>query len=466
MRHEAIAAAVDRAGLALPADVEVTIDGDDPILRSVHHLGEGAAVARALTGVGASELWKARTGQPLDVHVDARHAAAHLVSFAHTLVHDESRRPALDVGASDARVIGIFATADGRHVQLHGSFHDGPAVLEVLGLLPGATGDDIAAAVRRRRADDLEAELIARGLCGGVVLERHEWARHAQGVALAGRPAVAITRVGDAPPEPLTDGGRPASGVRVLDLTRVLAGPTVAKTLAEHGADVLHVSAPGLERGGPFEIDTGIGKRQAFVDLTDPEGIGVLHELVAGADVFSQGYRRGAIERRGFGVAAVAAARPGIVYVSENCYGPVGPWSERPGWEQLAQAATGMSHEEGAAGGGPPRLAPAAANDYTTGWLGAYGAMVALARRAVEGGSWHVEVSLAQTSGWYLSLGSHLDPAAAEPLDVAPFLTTVDSPDFGVVTHLRPALELSDTRPGWDLPPARLGAHDPAWRPR
>lgn len=461
MRHDAIVRAVELAGLHLPEDVEVEVDGEDPILPSPHRLGEGAAVARLLTGVGAGEMWRTRTGRPQSLHVDARHAAASLTSFRHTFVHDESRRRPLDVGASDARVIGIHATADGRHVQLHGSFTDGPAVLDVLGLVPGASGEAIAGAVARWDAEALEAALIVRRLCGGVVRTSAEWAAHPQGRALAGRPVVTITQIGDAPARPLPDGDRPASGVRVLDLTRVLAGPTVAKTLAEHGADVLHVTGPGLERGGPFEVDTGIGKRQTLLDLDDPAHVDALWDLVAGADVFSQGYRRGAMSRRGLGPEAVAAVRPGIVYVSENCYGPVGPWAERPGWEQLAQAATGMSHREGAPGA--PRLAPAAVNDYTTGYLGAYGAMVALARRAVDGGSWLVEVSLAQTSDWYLRLGDDVDPHAVSPLDVSDLLTTSESPDLGTVTHLRPALSMSESEPRWDLPPCELGAHEPTW---
>lgn len=467
MEPDAIRRAVALAGLELPDDVEVTVHGCDPVLPSPHHLGEGAAVARALTGVAAAELWRLRTGERQAIEVDVAHAAAALRSYVHTVPVDEARRRPMAVGASTDRVIGIFATGDDRHVQLHGSFHDGPAVLDVLGLAPPVDQDQIAAAVARWRAVDLEEAFVERRLCGGVVRSRQEWAEHPQGRAIADRPVVTITRIGDAPPEPLPDGDRPASGVRVIDLTRVLAGPTVAKTLAEHGADVLHVSAPGLEGGGPFELDTGIGKRQAHVDLRAPLGTATMRELLAGADVFSQGYRRGTIARRGFGPEAAASIRPGIVYVSENCYGPVGPWADRPGWEQLAQAATGMSSREGQeAPDGVPRLAPAAVNDYTTGWFGAYGAMVALARRATEGGSWHVEVSLSTTSQWYLSLGDDLDASAVGRLDATPYLDEVDTDVVGRLRHLRPAVSMSATPPRWDLPPADVGTHEPAWLPR
>jgi crotonobetainyl-CoA:carnitine CoA-transferase CaiB-like acyl-CoA transferase len=160
----------------------------------------------------------------------------------------------------------------------------------------------------------------------------------------------------------------------------------------------------------------------------------------------------------------VAALRPGIVYVSENCYGHVGPWSERPGWEQLGQAATGMTYREGqSAADGIPRLAPAAVNDYSTGYFAAYGAMLALARRATEGGSWHVQVSLSQTCMWYQRLGDDNDLEVADPGDIQPFLAEMDTADFGRIQYLTPALSLSETPPRWDLPPARQGAHTAEW---
>ena len=465
MERAAVERAVRLAGLELPADADYEITGCDPILASPHHLGEGAAVARLLTGLAASRLWQLRTGRAQAVSVDARHAAAALTSFAHLRFHDPARQPVLD--RPGLRLGGIVPTRDGRHFQLHGSFNDGPQILEELGLPADASAEAIAAAVARRDAFELEAALIGRRVCGGVVLSRAEWAEHPQGRALAGRPVVTITQIAPSPPEPLPQGDRPASGIRVLDLTRVLAGPTVAKTLAEHGADVLHVTSPHLPSVGPFDVETGIGKRQAFVDLNQPAEAEALAALVRHADVFSQGYRLGTLARRGLSPEQLATLRPGIVYVSENCYGPLGPWAERPGWEQLGQAATGMSLREGQARpDGTPRLAPAAVNDYSTGYFGAYGAMMALARRATEGGSWHVQVSLSQTCMWYQALGDDLEPGGAEPGDVGAFLAEIDSPDYGRLTYLSPAVGLSETPARWELPPARPGAHEPVWWPR
>ena len=466
MDRSEVEQAVKLAGLELPDGVDWHVAGRDPILPSPHHLGNGAAVVRLLTGVAANELWRLRTGRSQQIAVDARHAAASLRSYlhAHPVGHPPPSLEAAARARGTLRITRIVRARDGRHVQLHASFHDGPQILEELGLDESAGAEEIDAAVGRRDAYELEEAFIRRRVCGGVVRSRDEWAEYPQGRAVGDLPVVTITKIGDAAPEPLPEGDRPTSGVRVIDLTRVLAGPTCAKTLAEHGADVLHVSAPHLESGGPFELETGIGKRQAVIDLDDPDQTTAMRDLVRGADVFSQGYRLGTVARRGFGPDQLAALRPGIVYVSENCYGPTGPWAERPGWEQLGQAATGMSFREGqSAPDGVPRLAPAAVNDYSTGFLAAYGTMVALARRATEGGSWHVQVSLSQTCMWYQRLGDDNDPAAADPGDVSQFVGEMGTDDFGPIRYLTPALHMSETPPRWDLPPARQGAHEPVW---
>ncbi len=158
-------------------------------------------------------------------------------------------------------------------------------------------------------------------------------------------------------------GERPLDGIRALDLTRILAGPTCARTLAEHGADVLMVTAQGLPQIPHALIDTNHGKRSTFLDLKNPDDNARLKQLVRGADVFSQGYRPGTIEGLGFGPEALARERPGIIYTSISCYGADGPFSHRAGWEQVAQTMTGICHE-----GAPerPQLLPAAANHYTT----------------------------------------------------------------------------------------------------
>ncbi len=467
MQRSIIERAVRLGALELPPGLDIEVIGDEPILPSPHYLGTGAAAARVLTGAAAAQLWQTRTGELQSISVDATHAAAALRSYTRLRLVDRDETPGLNMAARQRVLGGIVPAREGRYVQLHQSFNDGPEICKELGLGGEPTREEVEAAVALRDAFELQAGFIARKVCGGVVMSKEEWADHPQGRAIAEWPVVRVTKIAESAPEPLPDGDRPASGVRVLDLTRVLAGPTCAKTIAEHGADVLHVTAPHLDRPGPFDIETGIGKRQISIDLNDPEQAETMRSLLAEADVFSQGYRLGTLARRGLSPTDLAELRPGIIYVSENCYGHVGPWSERPGWEQLGQAATGMSYREGTASpSGVPRLAPAAVNDYTTGFLAAYGAMVALARRATEGGSWHVQASLSQTCMWYQRLGDDNDLEDADPGDVRRFVAEMDTPAFGRIEYLRPALSMSVTEPHWDLPPAPSGAHEPAWLAR
>jgi crotonobetainyl-CoA:carnitine CoA-transferase CaiB-like acyl-CoA transferase len=247
------------------------------------------------------------------------------------------------------------------------------------------------------------------------------------------------------------------SGVRVLDLTRVLAGPTAAKTLAEHGADVLKITAAHLPDSGEIDIDTGIGKLSAQLDLRDRVGVETLRKLARDTDVFSQSYRPGALASRGFSPEALAKLRPGIVYVSLSAWGPSGPWQDRRGFDSIVQCVSGMAAEQG--GAGAPKLLPCSAIDYVSGYLMAFGAMVALARRAKEGGSWRVRVALARVGKWIVDRG-RVDPTTAVELE-GPTMET-RSP-AGVITHLKPVVEMSETPPFWARPPVPLGTHPPQW---
>lgn len=457
MERAAIERAAKLAGLELDPQTDVQIDGCDPILESPFHLGEGAAVALALVGQEANRLWTMQGGKPQSLRVDARHAAASLRSYVHLTVDGAAPQRAEHPGPN---VTQIWECSDGRFIHLHGSFTHTEGHLEELGLTLDSTEDDVAHAVRLRGSWELEDALAARGLCVAVCRTAEEWAAHPQGQVLGQKPVLEVTRIGDGPVTPLGEGPRPLNGVRVLDLTRVLAGPTCARTLAEHGADVLHIAAPHLPTIIPFEMDTGHGKRQAFIDLNEPAQADTLRELARGADVFSQGFQHKSLARRGFGVEQLAELRPGIIYVSENAFGHDGPWQERPGWEQLAQSTTGVAVTQGI---DRPTLAPAAMNDYTTGYFAALGTMIALRKRATEGGSWLVRVSLSQTSMWYYRMGHELRREEATGMgDVSGFLEERDTP-YGRMGHLRPPLQMSETPPRWELPSAPIGSGEATW---
>ena len=295
-----------------------------------------------------------------------------------------------------------------------------------------------------------------------MVRSNEEWLRHPHGQAVAALPLVQITRIGDSDPEPFPDGGPPLAGIRVLDLTRILAGPIAARTLAEHGADVLMVTAEGLPQVEEHVLDTSHGKRSTFLNLKRDDDLARLKELARNADVFSQGYRPGVM--RGFGLSpeALAELRPGIVTVSISCYGSAGPFRDRAGWEQVAQTVSGICHEGGEDG---PALLPAAACDYTTGYLGAYGAMLALKRRAVTGGSYHVQVSLCQSALYIYGhgktgiQGENMDLSDAELGE----LRIQSDTAMGPIRHLAPVLKLSETPPRWARPTPLFGGDEAAW---
>jgi crotonobetainyl-CoA:carnitine CoA-transferase CaiB-like acyl-CoA transferase len=444
-------------GLRRPPAGEVTITGRDPIWGARYPVGEAAAVVLAAIGVAVNDLWELRTGRRQQIHVDVRHAAASLRGHWFQLLNGEEtpREDHLGLVYSDR-----FKCRDGRWIQLHGGFpHLGEGTSKVIG--SEHTHESIAAAVAQWNSWALEDALAEAGMCGVVCRTGEEWRETDQGKALLPLAPVDVVKVGESAPQPLPPGDRPLAGLKALDLTRVLAGPVSGRTLAEHGAEILHITSPILPSVPPYVLATNPGKLSAYLDLNAPEDADQLLGLTADADLFVQGYRAGALERRGFGVEELTRRHPGLVYVSVNCYGPVGPWRDRPGWEQLGQSATGLAIGQG--GTDHPTLMPAQACDYTTGYFTALGALVALGRRAREGGSYHVRASLCQTGMWLERLGRRCDPADAVGLgDMSDLYTHYDT-TVGRLSQFKPALELSETPPHWARPAVPLGTHPPAW---
>jgi len=293
-----------------------------------------------------------------------------------------------------------------------------------------------------------------------------EWSVTPQARALAELPLISIEKIGEAAPKPWPKGARPLTGIRVLDLSRVIAGPVAGRTLAAHGADVLLVAGPDLPAIPWLTIDTGRGKLSSFVELKSEQGHAALHDLLAQADIFSQGYRPRAIQNLGFSPDEAARINPGVVYVTLSAYGHAGPWAERRGFDSLVQTSTGFNHAEGQAAGveGPKEL-PAQMLDHATGYFMAFGAMMAKARQAREGGSWHVRVSLAQTGRWLWNLGRVADGFATEDLKgetVTPFIEEVAS-GFGPLRSVRHSALLAKTPAFWARPAMPLGSHPPEW---
>jgi len=431
---------------------DAQIAGADPVLRTPYRVGTAGAASLAAVGLAAAELWALRTGRRQAVAVDLRAAAASLRSGYYLRIDGKAPPAPWDP------MSGFYPVRDGRWISIHCNFpNHRAAALQVLG-----TGEDRAKANEASKAWDgqaLEEAIHAAGGCAGLARGAVEWAAHPHAAAVATQPLLEIVRIGDAPPQPLPKGDRPLAGVRVLDLTRVLAGPTCARTLAEHGADVLKITAKHLPDSGAIEIDTGLGKLAAHLDLREPKGVEALRGLLREADVFSQSYRPGALAGRGFSPEEAAKLRPGIVYASLNAWGQTGPWRNRRGFDSIVQTVSGMAHESG--DGTTPRLLPCSAIDYVSGYLMAYGVMVALARRVREGGSWLVRVALARTGKWIVDRGT-VDGSAAQAPEPAGLVMETQSP-AGLVTHLKPVVQLSETPARWERPPVPLGHHRPEW---
>ncbi len=463
-----LASLVGEPGVA----ARLTVTGPADVLPSLYRVTTLAATSVAAAAVGAGRLSTARVGADgagsgnrdadVPVTVDTRHAAAVFRSERCLWIDGQPPPSPWDP------VSGYYRTADDRWIQLHCNFpHHRDGVLKLLGV-PNDP-DVVARAIRSLDAPSLEADLRVAGMCAAMARSEQAWAAHEQARALDGLPLVEIARLGETAAEPLPPvramSAGPAGGLRVLDLTRVIAGPVAGRTLAAYGADVLRIDAAHLPEMGSLLADTGFGKRNARLDLRAAADAHRLRELIATADVVLQAYRPGALDRLGLGPDAVTRLRPGIIYASISAYGRRGPWRGLRGFDSLVQTASGLALGAAAATGSErPVPLPAQALDHATGYLAAYGVLDALARRAREGGGWHVQVSLARTGRWLQSLGRHDALALGDQTaaDVAEYRDVLPS-DFGELSYIRPAGTVAGVAPYWRRPPARPNSSQPAW---
>jgi crotonobetainyl-CoA:carnitine CoA-transferase CaiB-like acyl-CoA transferase len=437
----------------------LTLTGDEPILPSSFRVAAAAQASIAASGLAAAEIWKLRSGEKQNVAVDMLHAIVECRSERYLRVDGKPPPPSWDPTA------GIYATRNARHVRLHTNFkHHRAAVCNVLRCEPER--EKIQAVLNEWDGEAFETAAYAGGAVVSLMRSHEEWSATPHAKALAALPVLTIEKIGEAPPKPWPKGARPLAGVRVLDLSRVIAAPVAGRTLAAHGADVLLVYGPGVPGIPWLTIDTGRGKLSTFIELKSEEGRAQLRDLLAQADIFSQGYRPQAIAALGFSPEQAAGINPGIVYVTLSAYGHAGPWAERRGFDSLVQTSTGFNHAEGVAAGlkGPKEL-PAQMLDHAAGYLMAFGAMMAKARQAREGGSWHVRVSLAQTGRWLWNLSRVADgfkQADVEEGAVAPFMEDAPS-GFGRLRAVKHSAILSKTPAYWARPAVRLGTDKAEW---
>lgn len=449
------------AACGLPErDVDLVMTGGRHVLPVRYPLGLAAAGVLGASGLALESYARLRGAPSQTVRVDVEHAGYGLVGFRQVRLNG---RPIGSPGDANP-LVGMYRCRDGRWFALHGGFESLREVtLKVLGA--EATAESVAAAVARRDALELEELFAAHRLCGVVCRSANDWRQCVAGRALAAEPLVDLARIDEAdaaPPRPWRAGEGALAGVRVLDCTRILAGPTCGRLLAAAGAQVLATTPVRLPNVDVYALETSHGKRFLEVDLDDVQGHLLGLELADGCDVLVDSFRPGALARRGLGPQALAARRRrhGVVYVSINCYGYSGPWIERAGWELMGQAATGLAVGQGGPDGPLPLWTYPC--DYLTGYLGAMGAVMALERRAREGGSWHVKVSLARTGMHAQELGVRHEPRPA-PTDGARRFCDVADTDLGRLRYLPVPLSL-DATPlhGW-RPAVHLARGSDPW---
>jgi crotonobetainyl-CoA:carnitine CoA-transferase CaiB-like acyl-CoA transferase len=465
--------ALAAVGLPVEGAARLEVGGEHDALAPRLPVEDGGAACIGATLLAAAGLHEAGTGEWLAPSLDRGQARAALVSERLFRVDGE---PA---GGGFAPASRFWRAADG-WVRTHANF---PWHREALLRAVGAADDEgLAAAIAARSAEEVEAATFAAGGVAAKVRTPAEWLAHPQGAAVAAEPLVARVRLGDAAPrcsktayeahkeqrsglDPGPPGPAPMAGARVLDLTRVIAGPVCARYLGALGAEVLRLDPPARPDFDPGQpADTLLGKRSAFLDLDTEDGARRLDALLADADVVLLGYRPGALARFGLAPEGLAARHPGLVIMELAAWGHTGPWHERRGFDSIVQAASGIAAVEAGPDGEPGAL-PCQLLDHGTGYLAAAAVIDALVEQRERGGTHLLRLSLARTAHWLLGVGEDAADAAVRPQwheDGVAFVAGVDDdPSIGAVP---PPGSLGGTPLRWRGPAARYGSAEPAWR--
>lgn len=440
----------------------VEIDNDEGVLPSTLATGELALGAVSAASSAAAELAEARGHPRPACRIDGRKVSASFRS-------DQLFR--LDGRAVEgfAPLSGFWPTDDG-WVRTHANYpHHRQRLLAAVELPEGAGPAELSAVLMGLSAIEAEERVLdAGGLCVAV-RSTPQWRRHPHAAFVDRLPLVGWRRLVDAPRRSLPSLPAlpllPAAGLRVLDLTRVIAGPVATRTLALLGADVLRVDSPRLPEIAWQHLDTGMGKRSTLLDLDEPTDHEAVERLLEGADVVVLGYRAGALGRLGLDPDSLAARRPGLVVATLSAWGPEGPWGGYRGFDSIVQAATGIAMAESPDGETPGKL-PAQALDHATGYLLAAAVLHAVTLQLDGGGSYHVQAHLARTAHWLLA---HPAEQAAEWADELP-----DSEDAlrqrqgkaGLLRYPAPAVELEGAPEDWGEVGRPWGTDAPAWLDR
>jgi crotonobetainyl-CoA:carnitine CoA-transferase CaiB-like acyl-CoA transferase len=433
------------------ADVTFAGEGSLPSTFAVTDLA-GAAVATAALSI--AELAHHLGGRRHAVTVDRR-----LSSFWFRA----SIRPiGWRVPPTWDALAGDYRTADG-WIRLHTNApHHRAAAERTLGRQ--ANKDEMAHAVARWRKSDLENAIVEAGGCAAEMRSAAEWADHSQGRAVAAEPLIHMVTQDRATGRDWTaPTARPLAGVRVLDLTRVLAGPVASRFLAGFGADVLRIDPPDWNEPG-IVPEVTLGKRCARLDLKTTDGRAGFESLLAHADIFLSGYRPGALDRLGYDAAARRAIAPGLIDVALCAYGWSGPWARRRGFDSLVQMSTGIAE----AGMGwkradAPVPLPVQALDHATGYLMAATAIRGFTRRLIGGAGLDARLSLARTAKLLVDLGVGDGSVPLSPECAADIAKSIETTDWGDARRLKPPIDIEKVPMRWSRPATNLGSAQAQW---
>ena len=350
-------------------------------------------------------------------------------------------------------IAGDYEAADG-WIRLHTNApHHRHAALRVLGT--EADRDRVALAVRTWSATGLETAVVEQGGCAAAMRSMPQWAAHPQGMAVAEEPLAWIEHH-HGTPTPSGEAARPLSGLRVLDLTRVLAGPVATRFLAGFGAEVLRIDPPDWDEPS-LAPDVTLGKRCGRLDLRAQRER--LLALLAEADVVVHGYRPGALDRLGLDAKTRRETRPGLVDVSLDAYGWTGPWAGRRGFDSLMQMSAGIAHAGMVHfGRSKPTPLPAQALDHATGYVMAAAVVLGLVQGAVT-----TRLSLARTAALLCGLPSAVAGPEIGGPEPADFATDLEQTGWGMARRLLPPANIGHTRMRWDRPAGNLGTAEATW---
>ena len=438
---------------ALGLPVEAVVFGGAGDLPGCFAVTDLAAASVGAAALAVEQLIVAQGGAARAVRVDRRLASLWFGWSLHPLGWE--RPPLWDAVAGD------YPTADG-WIRLHtNARHHRDAALAVLGC--AVDREAVASAVAAWRGEALEAAVVGRGGCAAVMRSAEQWGAHPQGRAVAAEPLIAIaSALAGAGRGWAATPSRPLAGLKVLDLTRVLAGPVATRFLAGYGADVLRIDPPGWNEPGVIPEVT-LGKRCARLDLKQPADRAIFEGLLAEADILVHGYRADALERMGYGAQMRRQINPGLIDVALDAYGWTGPWAGRRGFDSLVQMSCGIAeHGMREQGASKPVPLPVQALDHATGYLIAAAVVRGLLYRLQDKRAMQARLSLARVAEFLVA-----HPAAGgaplAPGGEADLATELERTEWGPARRYRAPAEIDGAPMRWDRPASSLGSAAPRW---